>query len=432
MLELDRKADDDSIKKAYRRLALLHHPDKQSEENRERATAHFQLISEAYEVLSDKQERAWYDSHREQILHSGESAGSGSGLYSTKEDIWRYFSTSCFNGKFDDSDQGFYRVYGDLFEELSRLERDDCDSEEEGDYVDHLPTFGLFGSEFEDVCSFYANWTSFSTMRAFYHFDKWNPREGENRQIRRAMDAENKKARAVARRDYSLAVRSLVAFVKRRDLRVIEHQSRQRLVLAEKAALEAARLELLKETQRKSREIARLEEIQRWNEQDRIRRENGEHSSHSESNDKMEYVCIACRKTFKSEASYMNHENSKKHKLVIAQLRRELLLSDDEQAVEHTVDAPQTHTQTTGSVPTAAPQTHPHTQTAVAEAPQLLLEGSDDEPVQPTKVKARRRRPKEERNKSVAVNVCKVCDAEFPSKSLLFKHLDSFGHHAVK
>ena len=37
----------------------------------EGATAQFRLVQQAYEVLTDPQERAWYDRHREQILRGG-------------------------------------------------------------------------------------------------------------------------------------------------------------------------------------------------------------------------------------------------------------------------------------------------------------------------------------------------------------------------
>jgi len=37
----------------------------------EEATKQFAFIAEAYEVLSDPQERAWYDSHRDAILRGG-------------------------------------------------------------------------------------------------------------------------------------------------------------------------------------------------------------------------------------------------------------------------------------------------------------------------------------------------------------------------
>lgn len=58
LLEVERNADDDTIKKNYRKLALKCHPDKNID-NEEEAKKKFQLIQQAYEVLSDPQERAW-------------------------------------------------------------------------------------------------------------------------------------------------------------------------------------------------------------------------------------------------------------------------------------------------------------------------------------------------------------------------------------
>lgn len=40
-------------------------------ENIEEATREFRLVQQAYDVLSDAQERAWYDKHREAILMGG-------------------------------------------------------------------------------------------------------------------------------------------------------------------------------------------------------------------------------------------------------------------------------------------------------------------------------------------------------------------------
>jgi DnaJ-class molecular chaperone len=68
ILGVSKSASQDEIKKAYRKLAIRHHPDKGGDE------AEFKKINEAYQVLSDPQKRASYD----QFGQSGYSQRSGS------------------------------------------------------------------------------------------------------------------------------------------------------------------------------------------------------------------------------------------------------------------------------------------------------------------------------------------------------------------
>ncbi|KAL3754662.1 hypothetical protein ACJRO7_001852 [Eucalyptus globulus] len=67
MLGVERGAKDDDLKKAYRKLAMKWHPDK-NPNNKKEAEAKFKQISEAYEVLSDPQKRAVYDQYGEEGL----------------------------------------------------------------------------------------------------------------------------------------------------------------------------------------------------------------------------------------------------------------------------------------------------------------------------------------------------------------------------
>ncbi len=76
ILGVNRDASEDEIKKAYRKLAMKHHPDRNPDNPKAEAT--FKEAKEAYEILSDPQKRAAYD----QFGHAGvdPQAGMGGGF----------------------------------------------------------------------------------------------------------------------------------------------------------------------------------------------------------------------------------------------------------------------------------------------------------------------------------------------------------------
>ncbi|MEW6611419.1 MAG: molecular chaperone DnaJ [Pseudomonadota bacterium] len=71
VLGVSRNASEAELKKAYRRLAMKYHPDRNPDDHE--AEERFKEISEAYEVLCDSQKRAAYD----QFGHAGVGAGEG-------------------------------------------------------------------------------------------------------------------------------------------------------------------------------------------------------------------------------------------------------------------------------------------------------------------------------------------------------------------
>ena len=81
ILNLSKNANESDIKKAYRKLALKFHPDKNKDPGAEEK---FKEISEAYEVLSDKEKRSVYDKFGEEGLKGkgvgGEGFGGGPGF----------------------------------------------------------------------------------------------------------------------------------------------------------------------------------------------------------------------------------------------------------------------------------------------------------------------------------------------------------------
>jgi molecular chaperone DnaJ len=92
-LGVSKTASADEIKKAYRRLAMKHHPDRNSDDAG--AEGRFKEAKEAYEVLSDQDKRATYD----QFGHEGLRAGSG--------------GAGGFGGA-----EGFSDIFGDVFGDI--------------------------------------------------------------------------------------------------------------------------------------------------------------------------------------------------------------------------------------------------------------------------------------------------------------------------
>ncbi|RIA88723.1 hypothetical protein C1645_713123 [Glomus cerebriforme] len=70
ILNVDKNADEEQLKKAYKKLALKWHPDRHQTE-KEEAEKKFKEINEAFEVLSDKNKRQIYDMYGEEGLKAG-------------------------------------------------------------------------------------------------------------------------------------------------------------------------------------------------------------------------------------------------------------------------------------------------------------------------------------------------------------------------
>src|SRR3954469_15677947 len=68
-LGVERGASDDDIKKAYRKLAMTYHPDRNN--GAKEAEEKFKAITEAYDVLRDPNKRALYDRYGEAGLRGG-------------------------------------------------------------------------------------------------------------------------------------------------------------------------------------------------------------------------------------------------------------------------------------------------------------------------------------------------------------------------
>lgn len=68
VLGITRDADENAIKKAYRKLAIQWHPDK-NPDNQKEAEEVFKKIGEAYAVLSDKEKKQIFDKYGKEGLN---------------------------------------------------------------------------------------------------------------------------------------------------------------------------------------------------------------------------------------------------------------------------------------------------------------------------------------------------------------------------
>lgn len=320
LLGIEKDAAPKEIAKAYKKMSLKWHPDKNPGED---TTVQFQQVNEANQCLSDPQSRAWYDKHRDQILRGKdpEHMNEGDEDYLTKSKLKPYMTSQCHKGFKAEEPDNFFNVYDRLFRQL---DREDELEEQVGTKHKDAPPFGEHYACAEDVFAFYDWWQHFTTCKPFAYADLYNASQAPNRRVKRLIEVDNKKERDKERRAFNEAVRLLVAKLKEQDPRYKkfmliqqqEKEERKRKAEEEKAARKAAEAERL----RLYREELALH-YQR-EEEEAIRRGDVE----------IEYVeefrCEVCRKSFKKEGGLDNHLKSKKHRDAETKLKASLQLDE--------------------------------------------------------------------------------------------------------
>ncbi|MBF5050935.1 Chaperone protein DnaJ [Candidatus Clavichlamydia salmonicola] len=105
VLGIDKTASSEDIKKAYRKLAIKYHPDKNSGDGE--AEKQFKQVSEAYEVLSNPQKRASYDQYGKEGVFGGQGGfAQGAGNFGGMEDALKTFMNAF--GGFGGSGESFF------------------------------------------------------------------------------------------------------------------------------------------------------------------------------------------------------------------------------------------------------------------------------------------------------------------------------------
>lgn len=446
----------------------------------------------AYEVLADVQERAWYDSHRDAILRGddpNETEGTAE-YYNVRMTpaselftlIGRFNSTVPFT----DAPNGFFGILQETFDSLAQQEIAACEWDDQP--IVEYPTFGSAKDDYDGVARpFYSAWSNFATRKSFAWEDKWRLSDAPDRRVRRLMEKENKQLREEAKREFNDAVRSLVAFVRKRDPRYVpntQSEAERQKILRDSATQQAARARAA--NQKAMEEYVIPDWAQSRGDDHGLE---GEFSESEEESEIEVLECVVCNKTFKTEKQYEAHEKSKKHIKAVQQLKRQMRKDDvhfdlDEPLATASPTTPlsgaeEAEAELAGDVPAAetkqATEAEPMEATS-SKAPSVSSDkDSEDEDYAPRSAveerlssnplkadvvedldgvvgdaaelsinetepakkvgKAKAKRDKKaakqaELDQSGVSQKCAVCNESFDSKTKLFNHLKSTGHAA--
>ena len=373
LLDVKSDATDTDLKRAYRKKALLYHPDK-NRNNIEEATEVFAQIRAAYEVLSDAQERAWYDAHKDQILNDsiddaydsdGSNVVDSSVTGVTTEELLKFFDGGMYS-RIDDSPAGLYQIAGKIFAKLAGDEvrngrklgmaafKDVVDDTVDADivsigYVNSmekykesnllLPTFGYSGTSYQEVKVFYKKWGNFSTVKSFSWKDEYMYSRNYDRRTKREINKRNEKLRTQARSEYNKTVKRFVTFIKKFDKRMKEgarKQEEEKKLRLQNALKSQISKDKDVEMSKKQADFAlqdwqtidhnRLQEIDEYylSKDQKKAPTDGEHHINNDLEDVLIYECFICNKNFKSEKQLENHTNTKLHRKLLRQLQWEM------------------------------------------------------------------------------------------------------------
>ncbi|XP_050333452.1 dnaJ homolog subfamily C member 2 [Bactrocera neohumeralis] len=229
-------ATDDDIRRAYRRMVLMHHPDKRKAKGEEVNTDedYFTCITKAYEILGTSKTRRAYDSVDPEFDDS----------FPTQAEI----------------DKNIYECFNKCFDLNARW------SEKKS-----VPKFGDENSKREHVEEFYSFWYDFKSWREFSYLDEEDKEKGQDRDERRWIEKENKALRIKRKKEEMMRIRALVDLAYNNDKRIqkFKNEEKEKKLAAKRAKMDAAQAQKA-EQERALREAQLAKERAEKAEQKRI------------------------------------------------------------------------------------------------------------------------------------------------------------------
>jgi DnaJ family protein C protein 2 len=228
------------IKSAYRKMALLHHPDK----NNTTVTDPMWLkIQKAYETLTDPDKKKKYD------------------------------STLKFDETIPDEPcdpEKYFEVFGPAFQRNSVWS-----------VKKNIPNVGNMDTPIKEVNRFYDWWDAFESWRDFTVFDEYNLEDAESRYERRYMERENKKIKGEHLKKERQRIKKLVEMGRQSDPRIMkfrkeEEEARLRKKLEQQQKKEKYKQDLMdkeKKEEDEKRAKEKLKEDEEKEKADKIKRQ---------------------------------------------------------------------------------------------------------------------------------------------------------------
>eukprot|EP01087_Luapelamoeba_hula_P021615 TRINITY_DN75_c0_g1_i1.p1 TRINITY_DN75_c0_g1~~TRINITY_DN75_c0_g1_i1.p1 ORF type:complete len:845 (-),score=269.77 TRINITY_DN75_c0_g1_i1:108-2642(-) len=271
------RATEDDIKKAYRKMVLLHHPDKKAHRAKsadaddDEGDAMFKSITRAFDILSNFNKRRGWDS---------------------SEPFDNTYPTgSCDPAK-------FYDVYGPVFFRNSKWAVDNS-----------ILLLGDDNTPYDQVVKFYDAWFSFKSWRDFSYLDEYDPEDAESRDEKRWMERQNERERAKRRKEEAVRVNTFVSNAYARDPRL--KRRKEELKAAKNKAKEDKLAEIRrvqeeqarKEQEERDREKAKLDDIRKQKEREKaalskarsvLRRQYKDALSTDTTSTDVEFLCGKC------------------------------------------------------------------------------------------------------------------------------------------
>lgn len=271
--ELRWRATEDDIKRAHRRKALKHHPDKRGKKATDLESDYYSCITRAMDILGDPMKRRSFDS-----------------VDPTFDDT---IPASIKANKIEKDPKVFYDTFAPVFERNARWS-----------VKQNVPYLGGPKSSREHVESFYAYWYNLQSWREFSYLDEEDKEKGENRDERRWLDRQNKAARLQRKKAENQRIRQLVDNAYSCDPRIahFKQQDKQKKLDGKKARQE----EVKKRLEQEQAENIRIEEEEK---QKRLAEEEGEKRKRAEEKKQRDQTKKESKKLIKAiEEVFRQHE----------------------------------------------------------------------------------------------------------------------------